>query len=334
MEDTHGRTWETTRGGRSVSDESRDSYYGVPAIHKPHWKWLIIAYFFLGGISGASYAVASIAGLFDDRESRGVARAGRYISLAALVPSPVLLILDLGRPERFHHMLRVLKVRSPMSVGVWVLVVFSAFCSLSATIQAAHDGLLGRRTAAARLLRALPARAVGALGLGSGFALAGYTGPLLAATAVPLWTKNGLLMGPLFLASALSSATAAIALVLTLARGTRRDTLTRLERLDSLALLTAAGLLLATHLRLGRTIGRPLVQGRIGLVHHLGVLGLGLAVPLALQHKAAFRGETPSRFATALASTLVLAGGFMLRYVVVMAGRASADDPRATFDLT
>ena len=56
---------------------------------------------------------------------------------------------------------------------------------------------------------------------------------LLAATAVPLWTKNYLLLGPLFLASAVSSSMAAIALVLARVRGTSRETLARLERLDA-----------------------------------------------------------------------------------------------------
>lgn len=334
MTSTYQRGWESRRGsGRSVEDASRTNYYGLPAIHKPHWNWLIIAYFFLGGLSGGSYAVGSIAGLFGDRESRKIARVGRYISFLALLPSPILLILDLGRPERFHHMLRVLKVRSPMSVGVWVLLIFGAFCSLSAAGQAAQDGLLGRRNGVARLLRALPGHVVGALGIGSGFALGGYGGTLLSATAVPLWTKNGVLLGPLFLLSAVSSATAAITLVLSLARGTRLTTLARLERLESLALLSEVALLLFTQSRLGRTIARPLLKGRLGLIHHFGVLGLGLAAPLVLQYMAAFRGEAPSRVVTALASALALSGGALFRYVIVTAGRLSADDPRATFDL-
>jgi len=339
LQESYERTWETRReggpkgGGRSAGDEARADYYGVPPIHKSHWNWLIITYFFCGGLSGASYAIASIAGLFGDRESRRIARVGRYLSFAALLPSPILLILDLGRPDRFHHMLRVVKVRSPMSVGVWALLLFSGFCSLSAAVQAAQDGLLGRTGAVGRALQAIPARTVGALGLGSGLALAGYAGPLLAATAVPLWTKNGLMMGPLFLASSMSSATAAIALILALARGTHHTTLARLERLDTLALLTEGGLLLATHLRLGPTIGRPLVRGRLGLIHHIGVLGLGLAAPIVLQSRAVFRGERPSRPKTMLASILVLVGGVLFRYVIVTAGNASASDPRATFEL-
>ena len=312
----------------------RPGYYGAPVIHKPHWNWLIVAYFFLGGIAGGSYAVASIAELLGGRGGRPIARVGRYLSLAALIPSPVLLILDLGRPERFHHMLRVLKLRSPMSLGVWGLTAFGGFCGLSALIQAADDGLLGRRTTAARLLRALPGRRIGLLGIGPSLFLGGYTGVLLAATAVPLWTAGALLMGPLFLASAMSNATAAIALVLSLARGTRPDTLRRLERLDAIALLAELSLLLALRARLGPTIARPLDAGPLGRLHRFGVLGIGIAAPLALQWKALVGHAAPSRPTTALASCLVLTGGYLFRHVMVMAGRASADDPGATFELT
>ena len=64
MSESYQRRWESKRGGRSVSDETRNSYYNVPVIHKPHWKWLIICYFFLGGISSASYVIAAIAELW------------------------------------------------------------------------------------------------------------------------------------------------------------------------------------------------------------------------------------------------------------------------------
>src|SRR5688500_12997212 len=66
-------------GGRSVSDETRTSYYGLPVIKKPHWRWLIVVYFFLGGISGASYVVATIAQIWGGKEARSIVRAGRYL---------------------------------------------------------------------------------------------------------------------------------------------------------------------------------------------------------------------------------------------------------------
>jgi formate-dependent nitrite reductase membrane component NrfD len=349
------RRWETRGerrrgGGRSAGDAARTSYYDLPVIKVPHWKWYISAYFFLGGITGASYFVATVADLLGGNDNRRIARAGRYLSLVALLPCPPLLILDLGRPERFLYMLRVLKLRSPMSLGTWMLLLFSLFSTVSAAIQGARDGLFGRRTAPARLLRALPAGAIGVLGAGPAFFIAGYTGVLLAATAVPLWTRNHLLLGPLFLASATANATAALTAVLApfpRAGGARR----RLARLNVLALAAELALHQTARLRSGETIWRPMETGRLGRLDRIGVLGLGIGVPLAVQVLGLLRwgGRGSPRAGSpragspgaglpaplaAVTAGLTLAGGALFRYVVVAAGKASAADPQATLALT
>lgn len=324
------------RAARASQRGSRPSatvgYYGLPAIHRPHWKWLVITYFFLGGIAGASYLLASLADLAGGRANARIVRAGRYLSFAALVPCPLLLIFDLGRPERFLHMLRVVKLRSPMSLGTWGLLLFSGFSTLSVLGQAARDGLLPAHPFT-RVLGALPARALGLVGTLPAFFVGGYTGVLLAATAVPLWTKNYLLMGPLFLASALSSATAALTTVLALLPGTPRAALERLARVERLTLGGELVLLLAARLVAGRVIARPLVHGHTGRVLR-GVVGGGVVLPLALHALARTRDGLPAQALTLAGSLLALLGGFGLRYVVVMAGHASADDPAATFALT
>ncbi len=74
---------------------------------------------FLGGLAGGSYLASTLAHLFGSEEDADLIRAGRYVSLVGIIISPILLIKDLGRPERFHHMLRVLKLRSTMSLGTW-----------------------------------------------------------------------------------------------------------------------------------------------------------------------------------------------------------------------
>ena len=314
--------------GRTAADWAKPSYYGVPTVHKPHWRWLIIGYFFLGGIAGASYVIAAVSDLVGPKDDRRIVRAGRYLSLAALMPCPILLILDLARPRRFIYMLRVLKLRSPMSVGTWGLLVFSAISGLSAARQAADDGLLGHGRPA-RGLSGLPARAMAVVGIPFGFFLAGYTGVLLATTAVPLWAKNARVMGPLFLCSAFSTATAAITLLLSLGRPPHAS-LHRLERLERTAMAAEIGLLAASWGRLGPT-AKPVVEGRIGRLLRFGTIGAGLVGPLALQVVGSRVGGRPERSARALASILVLVGGFLFRYAVVMGGRASADDPHATF---
>ncbi|MEK7367134.1 MAG: NrfD/PsrC family molybdoenzyme membrane anchor subunit, partial [candidate division NC10 bacterium] len=83
----------------------------------PGWPWLIDLYFFLGGIAGASYALAAIADNFGSAEDRGVARTGYTLALALAPVLGLLLIIDLGMPGRFLHMLWVPKPSTAIGEG-------------------------------------------------------------------------------------------------------------------------------------------------------------------------------------------------------------------------
>jgi formate-dependent nitrite reductase membrane component NrfD len=220
----------------------------------------------------------------------------------------------------------VLKLRSPMSVGTWVLVAFGPLAALLGARQAAEDGVLpGRlRSAAYWLGNGRIETPAGVLGI----ALAGYTGVLLGATAVPLWTRRATLLGPLFLCSAMSSAAAAVALVRSRI-GTGHDP--RLAAFEQGASLAESAALLAWMAALGKT-GAPLRDGRRGSALRHGVGGIGLALPLLLN--AAGQATSRRRPLATGAALLTLLGGFLLRYLVVVGGHASADDPEATFEIT
>jgi formate-dependent nitrite reductase membrane component NrfD len=306
-------------------ERAEPGYYGVPPIHKPHWKWLVINYFFFGGISSASYVIAAFAGMSHSDENRAISKVGHFVSFAAFLPCPILLILDLGRPERFLNMVRHFNPRSPLSLGTWGLVMFSFFSGSSAGIQILQDGLLGPDSA--RIARRLPGGAIGAAGTVPGFFVGGYTGVLLGVTAVPIWAKSANLLGPLFLSSAFSSASSAITLALA---ATRADepTIHRLETIERFAIASEACLLASAAARLGST-AQPFREGQLQKVMKFGVFGAGIVAPLALQ---LMNRNRRSRRLTVAGSALGLAGGFALRYAVVMAGHASADDPAATFD--
>ena len=210
------------------------SYYDYPVLKAPVWRWEIIWYFFFGGLAAGCYVIASIAALFGSREDRPVARAGYYLSLLSVLPCPILLIKDLGRPDRFLHMLRIFKVKSPMSMGTWGLISFSLFSGVTAVIQAARDGILGRWWGS-RLLAAFPQRFLAIPGSALGVFLGGYTGVLLTATSIPLWSRSKVL-GAIFISSAVSTSSALISLVLRLTR-TPAQALHKLERLEWVALL-------------------------------------------------------------------------------------------------
>lgn len=327
--DTGVRRWEHRRA-RSVGEAAATSYYGVPPIHKAHWRWSVALYFFLGGLAGASGVIASFARLFGGREARPLVRLARYLSFIAILPAPFLLIYDLGRPERFHHMLRVVKFRSPMSLGVWGLIAASATATLNAFRQAADDGMLGQRTPLAALGGRLPDRAIAALGVGPSFFLSGYTGVLLGATAVPLWAKNALLLGPLFLCSALSNACATLSVLLRRFGPASLPLIHRLERLERVALVSELILLVALEQQSGPVIARPLRTGRLGRIRN-ALLSAGLAFPISVH---LLVGQRRGRLPEALrhiATLFVLASGFALRSLILFAGHASADDPEATF---
>jgi formate-dependent nitrite reductase membrane component NrfD len=313
-----------TDGVRTTASGVRDTYYGRPVIKAPHWRWLVIFYFFLGAIAGGSYTIGTIANLFS--RDRAVERASRYLAFAAVLPCPILLALDLGRPGRAFNMFRVLKLKSPMSLGSWALIGLFITASASAGLQVVSD-LWGRDV--------MPGarRAVGILGLPFSMFISGYTGVLLAATNVPLWARNYLLIGPTFIASAFSGSLAALSILLGIEGREREGTARSLARAEVVCLSTELAALTAGILHLG-TLGKPLTTGRYGRLFWPGTYIGGILVPLFLQLAGPVRGQSGSQPRRIVTSLLVLSGGFILRMLMIFAGRESADRPEDYFEYT
>ncbi len=314
-----------SRGERWSGQAS--SYY-IPLIHKAHWSWEVILYFFLGGLAGGSYLASTLAHLFGSEEDADLIRAGRYVSLVGIIISPILLIKDLGRPERFHHMLRVLKLRSAMSLGTWGLTTFGLLCGLTAGYQMAMDGLFDWFPGLSKMMKALPVKVIESVGSIFGLFVASYTGVLLSSTAVPIWARARHILGPLFLTSGLSTALASLSLILSLRRRNRR-TLEKVERVELAVMTTELGLISALPAVLG-PLGKPLFKGRIAALFGAGTIGGGVLLPLLARLGWKLTKKPTPRGLNIGASLLVLAGGLILRYVWVVVGRASADDPQAT----
>jgi formate-dependent nitrite reductase membrane component NrfD len=307
-------------------------YYGVPVIHGPHWKWLVIGYFYFGGISGASAVIAAFSRLAGGTSETQLARIATYVSFLSLMPCPLLLILDLGRPARFLNMLRVFRMSSPMSIGTWGLTTFGLVSALTAGLQLLEDrssGSENRPTAARRAVGTFLAL----LGGVSGFFVAGYTGVLLAATAVPLWSKRPGLLGPLFLSSAMTSGTAAVSAVASALGSEGSDAHARLRTLETLSTVVEESLLVTWIIALGPT-AKPIAEDRLGAVVRHGAVGVGMALPLTLSALSRHLPRRMRRPATFVSAALTLAGVFAVRYAIVVGGRQSADDPRATFEMT
>ncbi len=298
------------------------------------WPLLIDLYFFLGGVAGGAFVLATVAALVDERRFRDLVRVGYYVALLAIIPAPLFLIVDLGLPSRFLHMLMVakpstdigmqaltagpfhLKPLSPMSVGAWGLLLFSA-CAFLAALMIFLEDRGNRRFGISRLL-------VGIVGSIFGFFIAAYPGVLLGVTARPLFISSHWL-GALFLAVGGATGAAAIALIMSILGGQNREALARLMSFTSLALILEAAFLVLFVISVYATGSagiqqalRQLLAGSDSLVFWLAVI-VGLVIPLVLQFGGVIRKANPGL--AALVSVLVLVGGFVIKYAIIAAGQ-------------
>jgi formate-dependent nitrite reductase membrane component NrfD len=316
-------------GEGRVGARGAGGYYEYPVVRRPVWTWEIPTYFWLGGIAGGAYLTASLAQQFGSADDRRIAADGYYVAAAAVVPCAPLLIADLGRPERFHHMLRIFKPLSPMNLGAWTLTGFTPLAFLKAASHAADTGLL--RGPLLALTRLLPQSLVELTGTFLGLVLAGYSGVLLGATNVPLWAKSRLL-GGVFMASAMSSGSAAVTLAAA-AGGAPDATLHRLAKVESAAALGEAAMLTGYLAQSGKA-ARPLTSGRYATLFWLGAVGAGTLFPLVLHRSAGRqRGRTLRSLSTA-AAVCSIGGSLALRWSIFEAGKDSSGDQEASFDLS
>jgi formate-dependent nitrite reductase membrane component NrfD len=280
----------------------------------PHFRWLIVLYFFIGGISGGALLLAGLVQLFGRPEDRPFARLASYLALVGAAISGIILIVDLSVPLRFWHMVvqnntgrLMFKGWSPMSVGVWGLLAFSFFALLAALGALAEDA--PSRGRPFRFLLSSPVSIIVAVGgIISGLFLAGYTGVLLAVTNRPIWADSSWL-GLVFLLSAVSTSTAALLLLARWRRVEGPATVAWLLRFDHIALILELIAIIIFLISLGGAV-RALLNGW-GVLLLLGVIGLGILVPLWIP-----RGRAVH--AVALSAGLVLIGGFLLRVVVLL----------------
>jgi Ni/Fe-hydrogenase subunit HybB-like protein len=295
------------------------SYYGRPIVKAPVWKHDIPAYLFTGGLAAGSSLLAAGADLTNRPVLR---RAGRLTALAALGASTYFLINDLGRPERFHHMLRVAKPTSPMSMGTWIL---SAFGALAGTAAAAELATVPAHLFTPRL-RTLSNGAARGAGLGAAVvapALATYTGVLLANTAMPSWHVAHQELPVVFAGSALASG-AGVGLI---GAAVTPGGLAEAGPARRLAVAGAALELYGAHRAETRhgLLSEPYATGHAGRLLRAGrALTAGGVVGALLGRR--------SRVATAVSGLALLAASLATRFGIYEAGVASARDPKYTVE--
>ena len=283
-------------------------YYGQPVIKAPVWTWQVGLYLFVGGTAGMAGVLALAAFLTGQRTE--IVSTALGLSAAGAVISPFLLIADLGRPTRFLNMLRVFRWRSAMSMGVWILVLFSS-CAMPAFLLAEGSGILTRH-GVPEVFQRIPLLFF-MLGTALfGLLLATYTGVLLGATAVPAWFAHHRLLPFHFGIVALGSAAAALELL-----GFRMGALNAIG-LTVAGVETGVGVWIEMS-RKGAT-ARALHEGTPGVLLRIAGLATGPGSLIARLF-----GWVP------VADVCFLLGAIFSRYGWLAAGRVSARDPVETF---
>jgi polysulfide reductase chain C len=284
-------------------------------VRAPDWTWYILFYFFFAGLSGGSYVIASLFRFRGAGMDEPVVRLGYIASFVALLPCPVMLILDLGTPLRFWHMMwnttpgdpgLNFKWYSPMSMGVWALLIFGAFVTVSflhalgwSFLRRLLDGFLGK-------LFVL-------VGTVFGLFIAGYTGVLLSVSNQPVWSDTWAL-GGLFLASGMSGSAALLLFLLGFRRGGDTAPLVISERLYAVLELALLVIFVVTLIPAGTlelALGFPWI-----LLWVVALVGLVPGIGGLLTQRFAV-GHSSVAVVSFVVPVLILAGVLALRAAVI-----------------
>jgi hypothetical protein len=285
-------------------------YYGIPMLKEPQWSWEIPIYFFVGGAAGAAAVVAQFAQMTGaDAE---VVSDARTVAAIGSILAPALLVADLGVPSRFLNMLRVFKVQSPMSVGVYIVSAFGP----SATLAKIANWRRGSHSGA--MLKTVES-AAGLFSTLSGLGMATYTGVLIGATAIPVWNEHIDSLPIHFALSGMAAGVSAIQLM-----GHEQNC-----SLNMLGIAASLGESLEG-VKVEKSLkpsSEPLKKGMSGVITRLGGVLSG-PLPLALRLAAVFANERRAKKLVRAASAVTLAGSLFTRIGWIRAGHASARDYR------
>jgi formate-dependent nitrite reductase membrane component NrfD len=299
------QTWQNL----PTPQHSDPTYYDRPMLKAPVWKPYIPLYYYVGGAAGASLVLGAAAQFDGSHELDRLVRRCHWIGIIGSSIGGILLVADLGRPERFLAMLRVFRPTSPMNMGAWILAI-----APSAAVTA---GLFVRRGGVFGLLGEAAGYSSGVFGA----ALATYTGVLVANSAVPLWQEARRILPILFGASAMASSAAVFDLLFEDPRARR---ITFVFGLVGRTAELAAGMAMEHQVAQVPRVALPLKSGLTGMAWTgASVLTAASLVTMLLPRQ--------NRKKRVIAGVLGTAGSILLRFAVHYAGARSARDARASF---
>ncbi|MBI4185124.1 MAG: polysulfide reductase NrfD [Proteobacteria bacterium] len=304
-----------------------------------YWGLPVIGYLFLAGVGAGAVTVSSYVLL----RGGGGRFAGAHFSLARygalLGPFPVMLgtgmiIFELGRWDRALNLFKLINL-SPMSIGSWLLLLFMTITVLYGATFLPPGAHRGDRLEGAR-------RGLAWVCMPLGIGVAVYTGVMLGAMpSRPFW--NSPILALLFLVSSLSTGIATIILGRALVHRKGADRAAEKQFHESGYLLTVSDVMLIglelmviflflmfAHLTVGgvkEAVSIILPGGRMAAMFWIWVVLVGLLLPALLEMVYVVpplfyhRSFAAPRSVEVVVPVSVLIGGFMLRYVVVVAGQ-------------
>jgi formate-dependent nitrite reductase membrane component NrfD len=268
------------------------------------YDWMIVMYFFLGGLSVGAY-LFSVAANYWKQEFKPLAKKSAIISLIALALGLLVLLYDLGQPNRAWRLFTAFNPNSMVSWGVWFLNIFGLFNLIYTA------GLLKGKDAAAKTFAYL--------GLPFAILTATYTAMLLTqAPGRELW--HTALLPVLFLNGAIISG---IALVMLFSlKALNAELLSKLGRFVAWLIILELGMVASEIVLLLNGGTESVAAAKFLFSEKIGCLFLGFEIVLGSIVPAIIllRLKT-NAFLQTVASLLILIGIFAMRYVIVVGGQ-------------
>ncbi|MBQ9022109.1 MAG: polysulfide reductase NrfD [Eggerthellaceae bacterium] len=278
------------------------------------WGPLIAVYLFLAGAAAGAYLAESFIS-FKYPTDKKTRRWGRIIVPVLLGVGLLMLMIDaeagFKNPLRFFGLVN--NPASVMTIGVYIICMFMPISLVVAVLELFHKNV---------------PRWLDIIGDIGAVCLAGYTGFLLGdSLGVPLWHNS--ILPALFLVSALTSGIAIVSLLGFLGDESEFEKMRALRPIHIVAtilelILIALMLFIAVGKgAAGAASVEMILSGQYAVLFWLGLIGIGLVLPLALDVFTAGTANDHKAGALAVEASghaCVLVGGFLLRFIVVMAG--------------
>ncbi len=286
-----------------------------------HFNWGIPVALdlFFAGFGAGALLLAVIADLAGGKQYQRITRIGAFIAPWPVILGVLLLVIDLGHPLRFWEFLLrtgpgfiMFQPTSVMSIGVWLLTIFVILSLLYLVLT-----LFSWVVSWGAKLR----QAVGLIALPFALLVIVYTGVLLAATPNPLW--NSVFLPAVFSVSAISTGIAGVVFVLVVTHICKQSMkldpfIPKLEKINSWVIgLQLFIIILFVFAQIQSAAMRMIIGSGFGLLWWVGIIGLGLVIPLLF----GLKEEDKSPQVSLIVSALVLLGGFFLRYVILIGGQ-------------